>query len=263
MNTTIPPLVLCLSGHDPGGGAGLQADIEAVGAQGAHALGVITALTVQDSRDVRRVEPVSAALFAEQVNLLLADSRIAAIKLGLVGSAEQVPVILDAIARSRVPVVLDPVLRAGGGSPLATTPTARAILEQLLPVATIATPNADEARRLSGAASPADCAARLLAGGCEQLLITGGDEASPEVENHWFHRDGEHEVFRWPRLAGGFHGAGCTLASALAARLALGEPPRVAVRRAQAYVHECLQRALKTGRGRAIPGRWPPGRWPR
>ena len=90
-----PPLVLCISGHDPGGGAGLQADIEAVGAQGAHALGVITALTVQDTRNVRRVEPVAIDIFADQLELLLADSRIAAIKLGLLGSTAQVPVILD------------------------------------------------------------------------------------------------------------------------------------------------------------------------
>lgn len=257
MNTAATrPLILCISGHDPGGGAGLQADIEAVGAQGAHALGVITALTVQDTANVRRVEPVPLDIFAEQLALLLADSRIAAIKLGLLGSPAQVPAILSVIAQCRVPVVVDPVLRAGGGGALAAEPTARAILEELLPVATIATPNADEARRLTGGTAPADCAARLLAGGCEQVLITGGDERTDAVENHWFHRNGEQTVFRWPRLPGGFHGAGCTLASALAARLALGEPVQQALMQAQRYVHDALQRALQTGRGRAIPGRW-------
>jgi hydroxymethylpyrimidine/phosphomethylpyrimidine kinase len=249
-------LVLCLSGHDPGGGAGLQADIEAIGAQGAHAMGVITALTVQDSRNVRRVESIPPSLLAEQIELLLADSEISAIKLGLLGSADQVPVILDTIARCGVPVVLDPVLRAGGGGELAAELTARAVLEQLLPVATIATPNADEARRLAGASTPAHCAAQLLARGCEQLLITGGDEATAEVENHWFHRDGHSSVFRWPRLPRGFHGAGCTLASALAARLALGETAADALLNAQRYVHDCLSHALQTGSGRAIPGRW-------
>ncbi|MGB0220707.1 MAG: bifunctional hydroxymethylpyrimidine kinase/phosphomethylpyrimidine kinase [Sinimarinibacterium flocculans] len=252
-----PPLVLCISGHDPGGGAGLQADIEAVGAQGAHAMGVITALTVQDTRNVRRVEPVAIDIFADQLELLLADSRIAAIKLGLLGSTAQVPVILDAIARCRAPVVLDPVLRAGGGGTLAADATARAIADRLLPAATIATPNADEARRLSGEPTPAAAAARLLATGCEQLLITGGDEATTEVENRWYHRDGREILFRWPRLPQGFHGAGCTLASALAARLALGEAMNVALDRAQRYVHTCLERALQPGRGRAIPGRWP------
>lgn len=257
MTSSTPKLVLCISGHDPGGGAGLQADIEAVGAQGAHALGVITALTVQDSRNVRRVEPIPVGIFAEQLELLLADSEIAAIKLGLLGSPDQAAVIRDVIARCRVPVVLDPVLRAGGGGELAAEAAARAILEQLLPVATIATPNADEARRLTGTKTPADCAARLLASGCEQLLITGGDETTDEVENHWFHRSGESRVFRWPRLPRGFHGAGCTLASALAARLALGEPAPQALAHAQRYVQDALQRALQTGRGRAIPGRWP------
>lgn len=255
------PSVLCISGHDPCGGAGLQADIEAVAAQGAHALGVITALTVQDTRDVHRVKPVAPALIAEQLALLLSDCRIDAIKLGLLGDAAQVPHILQAIERSRVPVVVDPVLRAGGGGTLASSATAVAVLEQLLPVATIATPNAAEARRLAPGADGLDAAAaQLLARGCANVLITGGDEDTVEVENRWYRSDGAPQIFRWPRLPGGFHGAGCTLASALAARLALGERLPDALETAQRYVHGCLERALHIGQGRPIPGRGVPRR---
>lgn len=251
-----PPAVLCISGHDPSGGAGLQADIEAVAAQGAHALGVITALTVQDTRDVHRVKPVAPALIGEQLALLLSDCRIDAIKLGLLGDAAQLPHILQAIERCGAPVVVDPVLRAGGGGNLASSATALAVLEQLLPVATIATPNAAEARRLAPGADNLDAAAaQLLARGCANVLITGGDEATPEVENRWYRSTGAPQIFRWPRLPGGFHGAGCTLASALAARLALGESLPVALEAAQRYVHGCLERALRIGQGRPIPGR--------
>lgn len=257
MTPTSPPLVLCISGHDPSGGAGLQADIEAVAAQGAHALGVITALTTQDTRDVLRVMPVAPALVGEQLERLLGDCRIGAIKLGLLGDAAQVPHILQAIGRTGVPVVVDPVLRAGGGGSLASSATALALLEQLLPVAAIATPNAAEARRLAPGAGDLDAAAaQLLAGGCANVLITGGDEATVEVENRWYAGAGAPQIFRWPRLPGGFHGAGCTLASALAARLALGDALPVALERAQRYVHGCLEHALRIGQGRPIPGRW-------
>ncbi|SFF59328.1 hydroxymethylpyrimidine/phosphomethylpyrimidine kinase [Fontimonas thermophila] len=256
MTQTSIPQVLCISGHDPSGGAGLQADIEAIAAQGAHALGVITALTVQDSRDARRVQPIAPALIGEQLAHLLADCRIDAIKLGLLGDADQVPHILRAIERARVPVVVDPVLRAGGGGALASAATARALLEQLLPVATVATPNAAEARRLAAEAADLDTAAQqLLARGCAHLLITGGDEDTAEVENRWYQPHQPPYIFRWPRLPGGFHGAGCTLAAALAARLAFGEHIAVALDTAQRYVQGCLERALRIGGGRPIPNR--------
>lgn len=251
-----PPVVLCISGHDPSGGAGLQADIEAVAAQGAHALGVVTALTSQDTDNVRRVKAVAPALIAEQLELLLADCRIDAIKLGLLGDAEQVPAIVAAIERCDVPVVIDPVLRAGGGSSLTSASTAQALLEALLPRATIATPNAAEARRLApGCADLDECASELLRRGCRNVLVTGGDEPGAEVENRWYAEGASVRAYRWRRVPGAFHGAGCTLAAALAARLAHGDAIDAALSAAQTYVHGCLERALRIGRGRAIPNR--------
>lgn len=253
--TLSPPLVLCLSGHDPTGGAGVQADHEAIAAQGGHALSLITALTAQDTRDVRTVVATDAGLLGEQLALLEADCCIAAIKIGLLGSAAQVAVIVAAIERLRVPVVLDPVLRAGGGTNLVQTELETAVLTTLLPHVTVLTPNAAEARRLAPAATLGDSAQALLALGCANVLITGGDEPDAQVRNTWHRADHAPIEFRWPRLPETFHGAGCTLASAIAARLACGDPLDRALATAQRWTQEALARAIAVGRGRRIPRR--------
>src|SRR5882724_11310077 len=131
------PLVLCLSGHDPSGGAGIQADIETCSALGTHALTIITAHTVQDTRQVMRVSAVAPILLAAQLDALLDDCKPDAIKLGLLGDAEQVPVLAERLAALRVAVVMDPVLRAGGanngGANLVSSRLQAAIVELLLP----------------------------------------------------------------------------------------------------------------------------------
>lgn len=256
--TPAPPLVLCIAGHDPSGGAGIIADVQAVSALGCHPLSLITSLTVQDSRDVREVAAVPAALIGRQLDLLLDDSRVAAIKIGLIGEAAQIPVIVGAIRRCRVPVVLDPVLRAGGGGDLAGQTVMRALIDQLLPLASVSTPNAAEARRLAGSDDLETCAATLLALGCSSLLITGGDEPTPgTVYNSWHRRAAPAKTWQWPRLPAGFHGSGCTLASAIAARLALGDELEAALDHAQRWVHGALSRAYAIGQGRPIPNRLP------
>lgn len=251
-----PPLVLCLSGHDPTGGAGLHADIEACVANGAHALSVITTNTVQDTRDVQRVVAVAPILLAQQIHALLDDCKIQAIKIGLLGDAQQIPVLCDLIRTAQVPVVCDPILRAGGGSNLVGVQVQAALLEQLLPLVTVLTPNAAEARRLVPRASSLDeCAQTLIASGCSQVLITGGDEPDADVVNQWFPCEGEPRKFVSMRLSGSFHGAGCTLAAALAARLAQGEAMAVAIEAALSYTHQTLVAARAIGQGRKIPRR--------
>ncbi len=234
------PCVLSLSGHDPLGGAGIHADIEAVSAQGLHALTVITALTVQDSHNVAWVEAVSPGLIGEQIERLEADCDIRAIKIGLLGSA-------------------GPVLRAGGGRELAGASLEAAIRDQLMPKLSLMTPNAAEARRLASAATDADldaCAGQLLLAGCANLLITGGDEAGPRVSNTWHRRDAPPQRYAWPRIPETFHGAGCTLASAIAARLAAGDDMAQAIEAGQRWTQSALERAFAVGRGRRIPGRY-------
>ncbi|AXQ30957.1 hydroxymethylpyrimidine/phosphomethylpyrimidine kinase [Solimonas sp. K1W22B-7] len=249
--TSAIPCVLCLSGHDPTGGAGLAADIGAITALGGHALGVITANTVQDTSDVRRVAAVPPILIAAQLEALVQDCRIDAVKIGLLGDAAQVDPILDCIRRLRVPVVLDPVLRAGGGAQLVNSGLLAALRERLLPAVTVLTPNAAEARVLCGGEDMAG----LLALGVANVLVTRGDEPGGKVVNTWYRAGQPPRHFEWPRLAQRFHGAGCTLASAIAALLAAGRPLDQALEQAQAYTHGALSRAYPVGAGRLIPGR--------
>lgn len=251
-----PPTVLCLSGLDPCGGAGLQADVEACAANGAHALGLVTALTVQDSHNVSVVEAVSTTLLQRQLEVLLADCRPAAVKIGLIGAPEQIPLLARTLAALRVPVVCDPILRAGGGAELLDAETTTRLLTELLAQVTVLTPNAAEARRLvPDAADLPSSAAALLAAGCSNVLITGGDEPGADVVNTLFGCDRPPRSWRWERLAGPFHGAGCTLAASLAARLARGDDVDTAAAEAQRYTHDALRRGWRVGRGRPIPGR--------
>jgi len=257
--TDTPPVVLLIAGNDPSGGAGLAADIQAVTAAGAHPAPVVTALTVQDSRDVRRVQAVPAELVLEQARAVLADMPVAAIKLGLLADAATGRAVAALLREhAAIPAVVDPVLAASGGGALAEDALLDVYLKDIFPLATLITPNAAESRRLApGAADPATRAAALLKTGARYVLIKGGDEDSPEVQNHLFGPGGLHQETAWPRLPGGFHGSGCTLASAIAARLASGTDVQHAVREAERYTWTALERAWPLGRGRRIPDRQP------
>lgn len=248
--------VLCLSGHDPSGGAGLHADILGVHAQGAHALSVPTVLTAQDTLNVEQVEALAVAPIEAAVRCLIRDIPIHALKVGLLGSVDQIEWVAALAAELGIPCVVDPILRAGGGRDLSSTAHRDALLSQLLPVTTVLTPNAAEARRLVPAAASLDeCAATLIDTGCQHLLVTGGDESDAQVINRWYAADGERQVFEWARWPDRFRGAGCTLAAALAARLALGDPVATAISQAQAWTHASLGRRYAIGHGRSIPDR--------
>lgn len=255
----VPPIVLILAGNDPSGGAGICADTQAITALGAHPAPVITALTVQDTRDAYRVEPVEPALVIAQAETVLADLPVAAIKLGLLGNAAICAAVADLLDRHRqLPVVIDPVLLAAGGATLAEAEVVDLYLKRLIPRATLVTPNAHESRRLAPAsADPETRAATLLELGARWVLIKGGDEATPSVDDLLLGRDGTRVFARWPRLAGNFHGSGCTLAAAIAARLAHGDAVPAAVSTAQRHVQRWLVGSWQLGRGQRIPARRP------
>lgn len=260
MNAIHPPVVLTIAGHDPIGGAGIQADIEAIAAQGCHAASVITCLTVQDSRDVSALHPVEPAIVLAQARAVLNDLPVAAIKIGLIGSAAMA----EAIGRliddyPATPVVLDPVLAAGGGTDLGNDELIASLRKQLLARCQLITPNLAEAQRLSGRARDEDCAAILLDAGARAVLLTGADalEDTDKVINRLYRRECPPLLYEWPRLPHGYHGSGCTLAAACAARLALGESLEEAVDTAQRYTWNSLQRAHCAGHGQHLPRRWP------
>jgi hydroxymethylpyrimidine/phosphomethylpyrimidine kinase len=250
------PAVLCAAGHDPSGGAGITADGEAVRAAGAHPLGVITCLTAQDTCGLRRLWPQPPAQVDEQCRLVLEDARVAAIKIGLLGSAAIVRV-LAGIMRDYpdLPVVLDPVLASGSGQSVADAALCNQMRQRLFPAVTLLTPNVPEAQTLSGAVGPDDCAERLLRLGCLWVLITGTHAPGGAVTNRLYGRNGTGVSWDWPRLPGEYHGSGCTLASAIAARLALGQDVAAAVADAQDYTWRTLERARCTGRCQLNPNR--------
>ena len=251
------PVVMTFSGLDPSGGAGIQADIEALASVGCHAAPVATAITVQDTRDVSRVEPIAPELVSAQARAVLADLPVAAFKIGLLGSAAVADTVKDLLAdHPNIPAVLDPVTAAGGGAKIAGEALLRAMRE-LLPRITVVTPNSLEARQLAPDDDGLDaCAAWLLTQGCDWVLITGTHEADDQVTNRLYSEAGLVDARTWPRLDHDYHGSGCTLAAAAAGLLAHGQDPISAVASAQAYAWESLSHGHRPGHGQHLPNRF-------
>ena len=255
---TQPPSILCLSGFDPSGGAGVQADIESIASMGGHAVPVITALTVQNTQNVSHFQAVDSQLFTEQVNKLLEDVAVKAIKIGMIGSLSIIESIAKILKQNPdLPVVYDPVLVAGGGANLTESGMLGAIQELILPRTTILTPNSPEARQLCNATDLMDCGKKLMQLGCESVLLTGTHEDSEHVNNLWFSEGQYVETFSWDRLPDEYHGSGCTLASTITALIAQGLDPFTAVNEAQDYSWHTLKHAFKISeKGQLIPNRF-------
>ena len=256
------PVVMTLAGNDPSGGAGLAADIETLTSLGCHPAPVITALTVQDTHNIKALLPVASDQIMAQAQAILADMPVAAFKIGVIGNVANAAALHTLLtAYPDIPVVLDPVLAAGGGADLADRALIEAIRDWLLPLTTVLTPNSVEARRLTPEADTLNaCAMALLEQGCRYVLISGGHEPTDEVVNTLYGNHRLLESWRWPRLAGEYHGSGCTLAAAIAALLAQGgqpclESPNSAIYRAQDYTWRTLQAAYRTGGGQWLPNR--------
>jgi len=251
------PLVLAIGGHDPCGGAGLQADIEAIAANGCRALTVATALTTQSTCGVQSINPQSASQILEQCRLLLEDSNVGVIKIGFLGSAAVGEVVADLLEENpKIIMVMDPVLAAGTGDRLADPSLQRAILDRLCPHCTLIIPNSLEARALTGRDTLEDCAKSLIDKGCAAVMITGTHELYEQVANRLYGLAGLLQTWSWPRLPDSYHGSGCTLAAAVAAGLAQGLRLGDAVGRAQDYTWNTLRHALRTGRCQLTPNRF-------
>lgn len=255
------PIVLCIGGHDPTGGAGIQADIETVNALGGRAVSLVTALTAQDSHNVSAVLPTPVSAFSQQFDTLVDDIAPDAVKIGLLGSIEQIADLAARLTALSLPVILDPVLAAGGGYAMDRNGLSAAIRVQLLPITTLLTPNRAEARRLAGRQTTAASAWALLEAGAQAVLVTGADEAAEqgeaEVVNRLYRGGTPPTDFAWPRLPHRYHGSGCTLASACATYLASGRQLDEAVAAAQAFVARALEQAEAAGRGQLLPRRQP------
>ncbi|WP_462320723.1 bifunctional hydroxymethylpyrimidine kinase/phosphomethylpyrimidine kinase [Halochromatium sp.] len=257
--------VLAIAGSDPSGGAGIQADIKAISANGAYAMAVITALTAQNTRGVHGMQLVAPEFVAAQIDAIFDDVRVDAVKIGMLGSPEITLVVAEALRRHQPPaVVLDPVMAAKGGDRLLSEAAVRTLIEELLPIATVLTPNLPEAAALLGEPELTDVSAmpalaqRLLALGPSAVLLKGGHLAGSMSPDYLASADLGLwlEAERTPTK--NTHGTGCTLSSALAAQLAAHSVTRrdsagleAAARLAKGYVAQAILHAdaLDVGAG--------------
>jgi hydroxymethylpyrimidine/phosphomethylpyrimidine kinase len=241
------PRCITIAGSDSGGGAGIQADLKAFARSGVHGMTAITAITAQSTVAVEAVEAVSPEMIIAQVRAVAEDIGVDAVKVGMLGTAETVAAVAEAIGLlGGAPVVVDPVMVSESGASLLEEEARAALVERLLPLATVVTPNVPEARALSGADSGVAqeaLAADVLALGPRAVVVTGGH--SERGEDLFLDRDQEVWIGGEHHPEGGAHGSGCTHSSALAASLALGASPLDAARRARAIASEAVGGALR------------------
>jgi hydroxymethylpyrimidine/phosphomethylpyrimidine kinase len=270
------PVVLSIAGHDPVGGAGIQADIESIQAMGCHAATVITCLTIQDTGNVYQLQAVDPDWVYQQAKTVLQDLSVSVFKLGLLGSVENSQKIGQLLAEHPdIPVIYDPVLAAGGGKELSTASLLDAIRQSILPHVTLLTPNLPEAIRLAQAdelltqktflpQELENIAIKLYESGCESILLTGTHHATDAVYNTLYgyagNKVGVLNTQSWQRLPDDYHGSGCTLAASIAGRLAhekqaQGKSMIAVVKDAQQFTWQSLYKAQHLGKGQKIPDR--------
>jgi hydroxymethylpyrimidine/phosphomethylpyrimidine kinase len=256
-----PPVALTIAGSDSGGGAGIQADLRTFAALGVFGTTAITAVTAQNSTGVRRVDTLPPAAVVAQVEAVLDDLPVAAVKTGMLGAAATVEAVADLAVAGRLPhLVVDPVMVASSGAVLAPPEVIGAYHQRLLRLATVITPNLPEAAVLVGADRPGGAAqgteqerlARLLGERTGTAVVVKGGHAGGERVRDVMWRDGRVEVLERPRIAtGNTHGSGCTFAAALAAHLGQGRDLAAAVAAAGDFVQAALAgaRTWRLGKG--------------
>ncbi|HLU97605.1 MAG TPA: bifunctional hydroxymethylpyrimidine kinase/phosphomethylpyrimidine kinase [Thermobifida alba] len=254
------PTILSIAGTDPSGGAGIQADLKAFSALGGYGTTVVTALVAQTTTGVSEVHDVPAAFVRSQLDTLLTDVRVDAVKIGMLSNTEVIEVVAAAIDAYQLPnVVLDPVMVAKSGDRLLAAEAVEALRTELLPRADLITPNLPEAADLLGeaeATDPADMrgqAERLLALGPRRVLLKGGHLSGPTSTDLLLSADGEAETLTAERVdTTNTHGTGCTLSSAIAALRPQRPTWSQAVREAKDYLTEALRHAdeLEIGKGK-------------
>jgi hydroxymethylpyrimidine/phosphomethylpyrimidine kinase len=252
-----PPVVLTVAGFDPSSGAGVTADIKTIAAHGCYGVACITALTVQSTAGVKRVEPVAAELVTETLEELVSDVDLAAVHIGMLGSGKVLKAVVDFLAQEKPPnIVLDPILKASSGADLLDSSGVKLLSEKLLPLAAVVTPNVSEASALTGmeVTNPEQmkaAAVRLHEMGAEAVVVTGGDlEKAIDLLSFTSKRGVQQEIFKSERQRStSTHGTGCAFATAMACHLAHGRGLPESVLLAKAYVTAAISHAHPLGKG--------------
>jgi hydroxymethylpyrimidine/phosphomethylpyrimidine kinase len=248
-------VVLSIAGYDPSSGAGVTADIKTIAAHACYGITCITAVTVQSTLGVKRVEPVEGSLITEILNELAGDLDVAAIKVGMLGSAEAARAVAAFLKRSQARnVVLDPILKSSSGATLLSQEGLQVLKERLLGTASVITPNLDEAAALTGLRvsnleEMEEAARQLQRAGARNVIITGG-QLDPPADLVKAHGNGRGGIVTGTRIvSGSTHGTGCAFSTALACNLALGRNLMDAAKAAKQYVETALKNAPRLGRG--------------
>jgi hydroxymethylpyrimidine/phosphomethylpyrimidine kinase len=257
MNSSTLPVILCFSGADPTGGAGIQADIEAIASNGGHCAPVVTAVTVQDTSNVFEFAPIPEDLVISQARAVLEDMPVRAIKIGMIGTADNAQAI-HSILRDypELPVVYDPVFSSETDGLLSQPDLIPAVRSLILPLTRVLTPNIHEVYKLSpGADTPAAAALGLLETECDYILVTGTHGKTSNVVHALYADHRELKTYHYDRLPGKYHGCGCTLAASIAALLAQEMNTVNAIHQALDYTYKTLLNARQLGMGQQHPNR--------
>jgi hydroxymethylpyrimidine/phosphomethylpyrimidine kinase len=252
-----PPVVLTIAGFDPSSGAGVSADLKTIAAHECYGIACITALTIQSTRGVRRMEAISAKTISETLDELVSDFTVAAVHIGMLGDEKVVRAVADFLQRSKLPhVVLDPIIKSSSGADLLSSAAIRVLVENLLPLAELITPNLDEAAVLAGIPvtnldEMRQAATKLHALGAANVVVTGGHlEKATDLLSFTTKRGAETEVFKADRQRSkSTHGTGCAFSTALACHVAHGRGLPEAVLLSKAYVSAAIANAYPVGHG--------------
>jgi len=252
-----PTVVLTIAGFDPSSGAGVTADIKTIAAHGCYGVACITAMTVQSTAGVRRVDPCDPGLIAETLQELAGDVKIAAVHIGMLGSGKVASAVAEFLAKKKLPnVVLDPILKSSSGAALLDRDGEKVLAGDLLALADVVTPNVEEAAGLTGLPvtnldEMRNAAAKLHQMGAQSVVVTGGHlDKAIDLLSFQTRRGVEQEVFKSERQrSNSTHGTGCAFATAMACHLALDRGLPEAVLLAKAYVSAAISKGQPLGKG--------------
>jgi len=249
-----PPVVLTIAGFDPSSGAGVTADIKTIAAHGCYGMAAITALTVQSTAGVKRTEAADPKLLRETLEVIAEDAKVSAVHIGMLGGSAVASEVANFLAQAQLPnIVLDPIVSASSGATLLDPEAKRILIEKLLPLCTVMTPNAQEASVLTGIEvisidDMTAAAARLREMGAKNVVVTGG-HLDVAVDLLSF-TNGDLQTFKSERLELNFtHGTGCAFSTAITCYLAQGRPLAEAVLLSKAYISAAIANGYSVGRG--------------
>lgn len=252
------PVVLSIAGSDSGGGAGIQADLKTISALGCFGATAITAVTIQNTLGVSGIHPIPVEVVKAQIKAVMDDLKPLAVKIGMVHSIDLAIAIASVLGDySDVPIIFDPVMVATSGQRLIEIDTVTTLKKELFPIAKLVTPNLDEAAILAQMEintidDMKKAAQRIMQYGCNAVLVKGGHLKGPDLCDVYLDKTGEQHIFRTSAINTiNTHGTGCSLSSAIASYLALGDDLITSISKSKAYIQQAIEhgRDVKTGQG--------------